>query len=214
MRFISIKRLRRRRALLATSAFAAGALLSGLSLTAGGAAAKRNSISTTDVASVLAAHYGVLSDKTAISETPVPATVTSRPEFQAAVQRLGLDVSAARMAQGPDGFQEWLVPGTNGFCFVGMLDGPDSAFTGCDQSIPANGVLGVDDRTSSGYIDAGLVPDGNTTVSFTMAAGSAVTVPVAHNAYLVRSQEPLSVMHSNGLTGAGMSEDAAPSQSP
>jgi hypothetical protein len=169
-------------------------------LATGGAAATGQTTPTSTVMSTLESHYSVLSDDTAISETPLPADVTGRPSFQTLVQQLGLDVGATRMAQGPNGFEEWVVPGTSGYCYF-YRGGPGGGFGACSEGSPT-GLLGSVGGGSSGYTVEGLVPDTNSTVSLTTTDGSSVTAPVsADGAVVVSSPEPLSELQMTGDLG-------------
>jgi hypothetical protein len=134
------------------------------------------------MAVTLKAHYGLLNETTATSETPVPAKIQSRPGFQNAVQSFGLDLTAARMASLPNGTEMWLIPGSSGYSYI--VGNPADGFMRAGSSVvPSDGFLGFTSLQDGKVVAGGLVPDGNSTVTLTAPSGSTTTAAVTDNAF-------------------------------
>jgi hypothetical protein len=181
-----------------------------VALCAGPASARRAlpagapTTSSSTMLTTLQQHYSLLKDNSATSETPIPVSIQARPVFQDAETRLGLDVSLARMASGPNGIRAWLVPGSSGFCTIVSTPARDDSWsTGCGVSVPASGFLGVAGDGPAGSLVGGFVPDGNPSVTLQNSA-STTTVPVANNVFFEQSGTRYTEMTDSALDGATM----------
>lgn len=103
---------------------------------------------------------------------------------------LGLDLAMARVATPVPGGRTkvWLIPGSAGDCvFVDVSFGGGYGSCGGLQGTPDEALLPGACDFSGGELAAGFVPDGNRTVTATLANGRTVTDPVHDNAFLLET---------------------------
>ncbi len=177
--------------LAVTGAFASPAPAAGTAMPD----ASSDSSAPATMTSLLVSQYGLLSENTSTSQTPIPSKMEARPGFQEAVQRLGLNVGAARMATASDGTDVWLIPGTSGYSVIVYDPATGSAVRAGGSALPADGFLGFVGQDAGVYVAVGLVPDGNATVGLTSADGTTSTVVVTDNALSASTANP------GGFTG-------------
>jgi len=141
------------------------------------------------VPTILLRHYAILRHP----ERPDMKQLLKQlgPRAERTRRGLGLDLALARVATPVPGGRTtvWLVPGSAGDCvFVDVSFGGGYGSCGPGlQGTPEKALLpGVCD-SPSGEIAAGFVPDGNRTVTATLANGRTVTAPVHDNAFLLET---------------------------
>ena len=134
----------------------------------------------------LEADYAILNDSSSEATTPLSASDSSRLTSYESEMGLSLELSAARMAQGPGGASLWLIPGTNGECVIEDVNG-SFAGSACGNQIPSRGFIGWYQNTPDGSAVVGFVPNGNSTVAFQTTDGSPSTVAVGDNAVFASS---------------------------
>jgi len=157
---------------------------------------------STNLTATLDADYSVLTENTAASLTPIPAQLANSPWLVKVTSRFGLNVSSTRMAQGPGDAAAWLIPGTAGYCDIIQLAADNESFS-CNDTLPADGVIGEVGHDPTGYLFAGLAPNGNASVTLDTASGSSVAAPVSNNAFFATgSATAFSELQVIGLSGA------------
>lgn len=129
--------------------------------------------------SVLVRHFGILRHSRGVDFRPLPPR-----------DRLGwgwgVDLAMVRMAQPAPGVRMWLVPtGHAGVCMVMQMATLGSG--GCGTISPDNPLNVTLDSDSSGQQLGGFVPDGNPTVTATLANRAKITARVVDNAFFMRA---------------------------
>jgi hypothetical protein len=142
------------------------------------------------ISAPLVSHYSVLRDPATSGPYPLPRPVVNG---WLGSPSLGLEPGQARYVEVPGLAAAWLVPGSDGACFVWLSPtggtGPAASRlmtrSGCDSVSQADsqGLVSVE-GTSAGEMLVGLVPDGMS-VSITKADGASERVPVADNAFAI-----------------------------
>lgn len=155
---------------------------------AGARQARFNPHAVTAVATplTLQQHYAVLGATGATNLTPLPSAGIAARRIAHLQSMFGLDLSAARMAQGPDGTQLWMIPGTSGVCVVENTTAGYAGAT-CGPDIPTSGFIGKWRSDPSGQTLVGFVADGNSSITLTRADGTTTTEPVVDNAVFAQA---------------------------
>lgn len=137
-------------------------------------------------------HYAVLRSPERPDMKQVLKHLRPRAErTRASGGRLGLDLAMARVATPVPGGRTrvWLIPGRSGDCvFVDVSFG--GGYGSCGPALrgsPEKALLPGACDSPSGEIAAGFVPDGNRTVTATLADGRTVTTSVHDNAFLLET---------------------------
>jgi hypothetical protein len=146
-------------------------------------------------------HFGILRRAAASSADPLPATFAAHlaPE----VARLGLDLGMTRMASPAAGVDLWLIPGSDGACVVGQINGSDGGAS-CGPNRPNLALIGYSESNPTDQLVLGFVPDGNPTVTATETDGTTIVATVTDNAFVIRAPDPadLSTLASRDESGA------------
>jgi hypothetical protein len=143
----------------------------------------------------LIAHFTVFRRALAAGVSDAPAEMVLNPH---AVRFLRLNLSGTQLVRTGSG-PVWVVPGRDGACVISgqatATNAPQAGqnYTGCDTTdgILQNGLMYRGNRVDGPSVSSilfGLVPDGNTTVTLTLATGARQHVSVIDN--VVRATLP------------------------
>jgi len=116
----------------------------------------------------------------------------------------GLAVGDAPAIANSIGLNLWLVPGNSGTCFAWTKPGAKFAGGGGD-CVPNRLALAGAFSPIMGGLDGvtviGLAPNGNKTVTLTLADGSSESVPVSHNVYVAKAPHGFKTVTLKDATG-------------
>jgi hypothetical protein len=143
-----------------------------------------------------------------------PASATTGLESGSFVGMFGANLNLARRATGFAAGAAWLVPANGALCLLA-----DSTLNSAGAPVaetPGAAVCASDNRATAGEMEletagpaapgmdfaAGAVPDGTTSVVFTLADGTQVPVPVHDNVYMAETHGAISSITVSLPTGA------------
>ena len=127
------------------------------------------------IASVLTAHYRLF-------RSVAPQDLVRDPRLPTVGGQGDLNYWQTRYIPtltGIDGAGLWITPGEHDLC----VSDPQAAACGMPKTIGSTGFIGATSSDGRQRSIAGLVPDGNPSVTLVLANGARTTVPVIDNAY-------------------------------
>jgi hypothetical protein len=116
----------------------------------------------------------------------------------------GADLALSRQVQGLAVGSAWLVPGDGSICFV-FTDEPVGGGETCQpDTVVTEGQLVMTsggDAVPGTTLVAGVVPDGVSQVTLSLANGGTVSVPVAENVYIATETQSVTSVTFTGPDG-------------